>query len=170
MKKPANASPRNQATRFQGKRDHEEIVSEQRWVNQETGEIAVFNVVKRSAANDYGFTKVWLNDLCHILDLVGNGKIKVFSYILANINPISNEFGGSIRELALIVKVDKVTVSNTIQILLKQGFMRKKRSGCYLISANLLVKGDSEKRVGLMVTYDELRKPDEVTVYSGSDI
>ena len=83
-----------------GVKQQEQVVSTQRWVNQDTGEERVFTVIDRSQMGDYGFHKVWLEDLSRIIGVLGGAKMKVFSYILDNIrsnttttSPIAGERG-----------------------------------------------------------------------------
>ena len=159
-----------QLPKLSGVKQQEQIVSTQRWVNPDTGEERVFTVIDRSQMGDYGFHKVWLEDLGRIIGVLGGAKVKVFSYILNNINPVSNQFGGTIREISELLEIDKDTVQSTITTLVQQGFMKRVRIGTYQISANVLVKGNHEKRAGLMLTYDKLDSPSQNSLFSSSDI
>ena len=145
-------------------------MSTQRWINPETGEERIFTVFGKAQESDYGFHKVWLEDLGRIIGVLGGAKVKVFSYILNNINPISNQFGGTIREVSELLGIDKDTVQSTITVLTAHGFMKRVRVGAYQISANMLVKGNSQKRAGLMITYDKLDGPKQGSLFSESDI
>lgn len=159
-----------QLPKLSGVKQQEQIVSTQRWVNPDTGEERVFTVIDRSQMGDYGFHKVWLEDLGRIIGVLGGAKVKVFSYILNNINPVSNQFGGTIREISELLEIDKDTVQSTITTLVQQGFMKRVRIGTYQISSNVLVKGNHEKRAGLMLTYDKLDSPNQNSILSSSDI
>jgi len=156
--------------KLSGVKQQDQVISTQRWVNQETGEERVFTVIDRSQMGDYGFHKVWLEDLGRIIGLLGGGKVKVFNHILNNINSISNQFGGTIREVSELLSIDKVTVQSTFTILIKEGFMKRVRNGTYQISSRTLVKGNHEKRAGLMLTYDKLDSPKQESLFSSSDI
>ena len=153
-----------------GMKSKEEIVSTQRWVNQETGEVRDFTVIDRSQMGDYGFHKVWVDDLARIIGVLGGSKNKVFAYLLSNINPSSNQFGGTIREVAEILDIDTVTVQKTFSILAKERFMKRVRAGTYQVNSAVLVKGSHERRAGLMLTYNKLDGPDEGTIYTKDDI
>jgi len=153
-----------------GVKQQEHVISIQRWVNEDTGEVREFTVIDRSQTGDYGFHKVWLEDLSRIIGLLGGGKVKVFNYILTNINSSSNQFGGTIREISEILGIDKDTVQSTVTLLIKEGFMRRVRTGTYQIDSKKLVKGSHEKRAGLMLTYDKLDSPSQDTLFSSSDI
>jgi hypothetical protein len=156
--------------KLSGMKQQEQVITTQRWVNQETGEERVFTVIDRSQMGDYGFHKVWLEDLGRIIGLLGGGKVKVFNYVLNNLNPISNQFGGTIREVSELLGIDKVTVQSTFTILIKEGFMKRVRNGTYQVSARMLVKGNHEKRAGLMLTYDKLDSPSSEALFSSNNI
>jgi predicted transcriptional regulator len=147
----------------------EQIVRYEMWTNLETGESRQFAVVDRPHGTDFGFHKVWLEDFARIIGLLGGGKIKVFNYLLSNINPYSNEFGGTIREIATKLDVDNRTVQVTIQTLVLEGFMKKVRTGTYLVSARFLVKGGHDKRMGLMLKYDELNDGRQLNAFAPTE-
>jgi predicted transcriptional regulator len=134
----------------------EQVVRYEQWVNSETGESRQFAVIDRPHGTDFGFHKVWLEDLAKIIGLLGGAKVKVFNHILSNINPYSNEFGGTMREIAELLEVDTKTVQSTIQTLVKENFMKRVRTGTYLVNAKFLVKGGHNQRMGLMLKYDDL--------------
>lgn len=163
-------SDKQQLPKLSGVKQQEQIIRTERWVNPETGEVRVFTVIDRSQTGDYGFHKVWLEDLSRIIGVLGGGRIKVFSHILNNLNPISNQFGGTIREVSELLDIDKNTVQSTVTILIQHGFMKRVRNGTYQISANVLAKGSHEKRVGLMLTYDKLDGPGSEALFSSNDI
>lgn len=139
-----------------GTKKVEQVVRYEQWVNTETGESRQFAVVDRPHGTDFGFHKVWLEDLAKIMGLIGGPKVKVFNYILCNINPFSNEFGGTVREIATKLEVSPTTVQETVKLLTRENFMKRVRTGTYLIHARFLVKGGHDKRMGLMLKYDEL--------------
>ena len=147
----------------------ERVVRYEKWVNTETGESREFAVVDRPHGTDFGFHKVWLEDLAKIMGLLGGAKVKVFNHILTNINPYSNEFGGTMREIASKLEVDVRTVQNTVQTLLKEGFMKKIRIGAYLVNAKFLVKGGHNKRMGLMLKYDDLDEGRQLNAFDPSE-
>lgn len=139
-----------------GVKEVEQIVSTDDWAHCITGEVRTMITINRPETGDFGFHKVWLEDFGRIVGILGGGKVKVFNHILNNINPISNQFGGTIRELAAILVLDSVTIQTTIRILIEQGFMKRIRSGTYQINPEILVQGKHTKRVGLMINYDRL--------------
>lgn len=153
-----------------GVKYQEQVIRTEKWVNPDTGEVRVFTVIDRSQTGDYGFHKVWLEDLGRIIGVLGGAKIKVFSYILNNINPISNQFGGTIREVSQLLDIDKTAVQATVTALIQHGFMKRVRTGTYQVNASVLAKGSHEKRAGLMLTYDKLDGPGSEALFSSNDI
>ncbi len=163
-------NPKKELPKLSGVKQQEQIIRTERWVNPETGEVRIFTVIDRSQTGDYGFHKVWLEDLGRIIGVLGGSRVKVFSYILNNINPVSNQFGGTIREVSEILGIDKTSVQSTITTLVEHGFMKRVRTGTYQISASVLVKGSHEKRAGLMLTYDKLDGPSSEALFSSDNI
>ncbi|WP_394772061.1 replication/maintenance protein RepL [Mucilaginibacter sp.] len=134
-----------------------ETVAYEEWVNKNTGEVRTFAVVSKETG-DHSFHKVWLEDLARILGLLGGAKIEVFTYILKNINPYSNEFGGTVREIAEKTGIDANTVQKTIKVLRENDFLKKVRTGTYLVNSKMLVQGSHSKRVGILVKYNGLEE------------
>lgn len=147
----------------------EQVVRYETWINQDTGETREFAVIDKPYSSDFNFHKIWLNDLAKVLDILGGAKMKVFNYILQNINPYSNEFGGTIREISKECKVASSTVNETILKLVSADFMRKVRTGCYRVNPKMLVKGTHNKRVGLMLKYDELQEGRQLELIENSE-
>lgn len=152
-----------------GVKKAEQVVRYEQWVNTETGESRQFAVVDRPHGTDFGFHKVWLEDLAKILGLIGGPKVKVFNHILCNINPFSNEFGGTVREVATVLEISPTTVQETIKLLTKEAFMKRVRTGTYLVNAKFLVKGGHNKRMGLMLKYDDLDEGRQLNAFDPSE-
>lgn len=144
----------------------EQAVRYEEWVNKSTGEVREFAVIDKPYQSDFNFHKVWLEDLAKILGILGGQKIAVFNYILKHINPYSNEFGGTMREISEKSEVSLPVVQETIKILITNDFMRKIRTGQYLINSRFLVKGTHNKRVGIMLKYDELNEGRQLGMFS----
>lgn len=136
----------------------EQTVRYETWINPQTGESREFAVVDKPYQSDYNFHKVWLNDLAKVMGILGGAKIQVFSWILGEINPYSNEVGFTITEAMENAKVGRNTVIETIQLLIKANFMKKIRACTYRINPKMLVKGSHNRRVGIMLKYDELQE------------
>lgn len=138
-------------------KEKEVTVRYETWINQQTGEEREFAVVDKPYQSDYNFHKVWLEDLAKVLGILGGAKIKAFSWILGQINPFSNDVGFTFEELSKESKVSKNTAVETVQLLIKADFMRRVRPCQYRVNPKMLVKGTSNKRVGILLKYDELQ-------------
>ncbi len=55
-------------------------------------------------------------------------------------------------------KVSRPTVVETTQLLIKANFMKRVRPCMYRINPKMLVKGSHNRRVGIMLKYDELQE------------
>ena len=144
-------------------------VAYQEWVNTETGETKVFAVIDKEVYADVNFYKVWLLDLITVMDKIGNKKLKVLNYILSNIEPSTNQFGGTIREIAKNINVSTPVVNSTIKLLLEVDFFRKIRTGTYQINPEIMVRGRANKRMNLMIKYNELGEKEVIELKDSND-
>lgn len=147
----------------QTRKKTENTVRYEQWINATTGEVRDFAVVDKAIQNDYGFHKVWIEDLAMVLGVIGGQKIKVFGWILSHINPVSNEVSFTIEELMSDmkeagIKVGRNSVIDTIKALIQAKFMKKVRICCYKVNPKLLVKGNSNKRGAMMIIYDQIEE------------
>jgi len=132
------------------------------WVNQKTGEVKQFTVVEKgTGGTDRNWWKLWVTDLLSTLGLIGNTKIKVLMHILDNINPYDNIFSGTVREIAKESKTSPATVQRVLNILTNEAdFLVKVRVAQYQVNPNIIAKGTSNKRRGLMVKYEKSKIKD----------
>lgn len=145
----------------QGKKQQENVVRYEQWVNAVTGEIRDFAVVDKTIQSDYGFHKVWLEDLAMVLGIIGGQKIKVFKWILTHINPVTNEVGFTFNEILDDFKKDQEKVGRnsvieTTKSLIQVKFMKKIRPCMYKVNPKMLIKGNSNKRSAMMIFYDRI--------------
>jgi predicted transcriptional regulator len=133
-----------------------DTVAYQKWVNLETGEEKEFAVVEREVEFDKNFYKIFLLDLLSITKNLGKGKIKVLYYILEKINPPDNLFLARVADIAHATNSSPNTVTSAINMLLEADFFRRKMQGVYMVSPRYIVKGNSNKRKGLMIIYKDL--------------
>lgn len=152
---------------FMGKtiKEKDQTIRYEEWVNKDTGEVRKFAVVIKPFSSDFNFHKVWLEDFARIIGILGGQKIAVFNHILGNINPYDNQFGGTIREIAEETESSTKTVQSVIKTLIQHDFMRKIRASQYQISPKFLVKGGHDKRMGLMLKYDDLDDGRQLTAF-----
>lgn len=123
-------------------------------VDRDTGE-EIEVVVSVKEYQDSNFYKIWIEDYAKIMAELGGAKIVVFSHIVSKLNPLTNEFGGTNREIASDTGVSLSVVNQTINELITLNFMRKVRIACYAVNPNVLVRGTHGKRKGLLRLYHE---------------
>jgi len=101
-------------------------------------------------------TETWRNEETGETKQIGNTKIKVLMYILDNISPYDNTFCGTVREIAKESETSTATVQRVLNILTNEAdFLVKIRVAQYQVNPNIIAKGGSNKRLGLMVHYEK---------------
>jgi len=135
------------------------ILGEKEFYDSETGEVFKANVVLKTG--DFNFHKVWLNDLLNVLEVVGNKKLKVIRWILANIDNKTNQVVGTHQRIAEQIDVSRVVVSQTFKLLQDANFLVKVQNGVYQINPDILAKGSDRKRKYLVIKYQENKNKGE---------
>ena len=105
------------------------------------------------------FEVTYTAELFNILKDLGNKKIEVLSYLLDNKDG-NNCLNTSVRDLAKATNTSTKTVQETINVLRDANLLRRKGS-VYMISANLMLKGNQIREAYLMRKFEELPDPDE---------
>ena len=128
-------------------------------IDPQTGEVIErYNVkIKERGAN---FHLMGLFHMTAALDLFGNQKTKILSYILENTNS-DNIFLGTQRTIAEKTETSVNTVNSTIQMLVNADIMQKKHSGVYFINPNVIFKGGTNKRMDILYQYHDTSKKKE---------
>jgi len=133
----------------------QKIIGTQELINSETGEIIKTMIVEKNVEQDFNFLKVWLLDLLNILELIGTKKMKVINYLFKIMNKKDNTISITYKEIMEELKVSKPTVVETFKILLESNFLVKIRPSFYRINPELLVKGNTGKRIALTIIYKQ---------------
>ena len=95
-----------------------------------------------------GWQKAYAKTLSEYIKC-GDGKsVDLLAYILEKKDQ-SNLLQGTQREIAKRSKVSLAVVSKTIKALTEKKLLKKVRSGCYMVSPNVMSNGN--KKVGAMV-------------------
>ena len=122
-------------------------------IDKETGELINrynFEIEERDA----NFHKIWLCHVAYALDLIGNQKIKILSYILENTNS-DNIFVGTQRIIAEETETALDTVNITMKMLMDADIIQKKHAGAYFINPNVMFKGGTNKRMDIVYKYQD---------------
>ena len=121
------------------------------YINKDTGEIETFNVIEEHD-QDFNFEKIWLGHLLESLSVLGNAKIKVLNYLLANKNS-DNQIIGTQRVIAKGVGVSLPVVNETIQRLVEANAIKKVSSGVLMLNPEIIFKGKHKKRMNILLKY-----------------
>lgn len=129
-------------------------VGTERYINSRTGEIEEFQVTNIEE-RDFDFAKVWMRNFILTLDLVGNQKTKLAMWIIDHLNK-ENQLLCTMREMSELNQMSLETVRITIKLLQEADFLRKIRSGTYVVNPNVVFKGTRTARLNILHQYQEL--------------
>lgn len=102
---------------------------------------------------DINWNKVWLGHMLDVLDMVGNKKMQVLSWLLENRDLKTNEIVATQQEIMDELNFSKQTISDTFKALQSQKVIVKIRNGKYQLSPDFIWKGDSDNRMDILLTY-----------------
>lgn len=129
------------------------------YINRETGLIEQFNVIEEHD-QDFNFQKIWLGHLLESLDVLGNAKIKVLNYLLANKNR-DNQIIGTQRAIAEGVGVSLPVVNATIKKLKEVNAIKKVSSGVLMLNPGVVFQGGHSKRMNILLKYTNTETIDQ---------
>lgn len=131
------------------------ISKEEVFINKKTGEeIKAQTIVKRLDRN--GFEITYLAYLFELFDILGNKKMKVFSYILKHKNA-DNQLIITVRELAKKTGVALSTAHETLKILEEKGLIRC-RIGSLMVIPKVAHRGNKNREENLMIKFREFEQ------------
>ncbi len=134
----------------------ENLVRQKSYFNPETGEEEIFLEHHKGVSKNYDFHKIWLIDLLNLLDdEFSRGKHKVLNYILKNID-YSNQFIGTRKQIVEDTKSSPNTVAETLKLLIKVDFLRRKAQSVYVVNPKYIFKGNANKGHSLLIKYHSL--------------
>lgn len=122
-----------------------------KYVNQATGEVEDFQVIQMED-RDFNFHKLWLGHIITSLDIIGNEKIKVLTYMLEHANR-DNVILGTQRGIAEAVGVSVPTVNATIKALVESNLIKMLQQGVYVINPDVIFKGGHTNRMNVLLQY-----------------
>lgn len=102
---------------------------------------------------DINWNKVWLGHLLDALDMVGNKKMQVLSWLLENRDKKTNEVIATQQEIVEATGLSKKTIQDTFKALVTAGVIKKIRNGRWQLSPNFIWQGDNENRMDILFTY-----------------
>ena len=137
------------------------VQGQQKYVNQATGEVEDFQVISMED-RDFNFHKLWLGHIIMSLDLIGNEKIKVLTYLLESANR-DNIILGTQRGIAQAVGVSVPTVNATLKALTESNLLKKNQSGVYILNPDVIFKGTHLSRLNVLLQYTTPNPDPEAT-------
>ncbi len=105
------------------------------------------------------FEITYTAELFGIMKKMGNKKIEILSYLLDNKDG-NNCLNTSVRDIAKATETSHQTVQDTINILKEANLIRREKS-VYMLSPNLMLKGNQIREAYLMRKFEEIPDPDE---------
>ena len=133
-----------------------DIIQQQEYTNNITGEVETFDVISRNG--DFNFEKIWLGHLIEALDMIGNQKIKVILHMMKHREKANNIFLSNQRKIAKDTGVSIQTVSRTIRALKEVNFIQEVQSGAYQLNPNMIFKGQKGNRMKILLEYNSTDK------------
>jgi len=121
------------------------------WVCQETGEVIVANEILKPVGRN-GFAITYLAEIINLIETLGNKKMQVVKYILANMEMSNNSLIITTRELAEYSNTSLQTVTDTLKALEEAGVIRR-RTGAIMINPQLLHRGNQSKEKALITRF-----------------
>lgn len=118
-------------------------------VDKNTGEIID---VEQTLKFNYGskhFWKCYLTDFLKVIDALEGRHLKIFTYIIRKTKSNNNLFICTYDKMVEDLKCSRQTIAETMKILQKTNFIRKKQNGIWIINPNVLMKGNDNKRHSL---------------------
>ncbi len=107
-------------------------------------------------ATDSNFEKIWLAHILTSLNMLGNKKIQILSYLFQNRIVSHNIVPKTLQEIATETGISYVTVSETIQLLAKAGLITRKTGMIYL-SPGMIFKGTHDNRMRVMFEFRKVK-------------
>jgi hypothetical protein len=102
---------------------------------------------------DFNWNKIWLGHLLDCLEVIGNKKIQIMTWLLENRNEKDNLIYATQRMIALETGASLPTVTETLTLMQDQNVLDKKRNGVYQLNPNLIFQGNSEQRMDILLSY-----------------
>ena len=110
---------------------------------------------------DFNFNKIWLGHLLDAMEVIGNKKIQIMSWLLENRNEKDNHIYATHRMIAEETKSSLPTVTETLTLMQEQNVLMKHRNGVYQLNPDLVFMGENEDRMDIMMSYKKTKTYDE---------
>lgn len=127
-------------------------------LDKKTGEVIQQRLTERrvtTGSEDINFFKIWLEHLTGFLNIYGNTKSKILSYLLQRlIGHRNNTINITQRKISEETNISLPTVNRTLAILRKMNIIRY-NSGEIMINPDFIAYGTNKTRNQLKQRYDK---------------
>lgn len=121
------------------------------WVNQRTGEILETVEIMKPIGRQ-GFMITYLTTILELIETIGNKKMQIIKYILANMDKSTNTYLTTTRELSEKTKSSPKTVTETLKLLEEKKIIQR-RTGAIMINPQLIHRGSNNKEKALLTRF-----------------
>lgn len=128
-------------------------ISSEQYINGKTGDVETFHVI-RVEPSDHDFSKIWIGLILDAIQEVGNAKMIVLTFLLANRQLNSNMIVMTNQEIAYRTSVSVKTVQSTIAILIKHNIIYRKVKGVLILNPDVIFKGGHDSRMKVLIEYN----------------
>lgn len=126
-----------------------------RFQDLDTGELIEVDQITKRVYGQKNFWKVYLMDFLNILGIFDSKQLDVFIYILENTEQANNTFIGTYSKIQEATKVSRPTVAKIMTKLQENKFITKIQNGVWQVNANIMMKGNENKKQMLLSYYDD---------------
>lgn len=137
-----------------GRKGKTQYTGKEIWVNQATGEVREVDTFEKPVGRGNGFMITYLAEIINLIETLGNKKMLVVKYILANMSKAENTLIITTRELAEKCGVSHTVVLRTLK-LLEEAKIIERRTGAIMVSPKLINNWRSSKEASMMIKYYE---------------
>lgn len=148
----------NVTTEYKGKRRVKDL---------DSGEIFEIDYIKKTTDRRLkgGWKRVYLGDFLEVLLEIGNTKIRVFEFILNNVDT-NNKLTMSILQVSEKVGISYKTTHETFKKLAEKGLIRKYGTAWVVMPSFVSTFGSDAKNARLLTEYSEA---EEATLFDEID-
>ena len=118
-----------------------------------TGEIVNIQLFIERSSKDY-WEKAFAKTLAEYIGLGGSSASRILAYLIKN-KDSKNLVGGTVRSIAEDCKVSTSAVVKLFKVLQTKQFLRKVRSGTYMISPEMMRHGSKTQGAMLLRIWDQ---------------
>jgi DNA-binding Lrp family transcriptional regulator len=127
------------------------VIGTEQYYNVATGNIEDFSVISQHE-QDFNFEKFWISQIMFAIDEFGSKKLDLLMHLIQTRDKGNNTVLKTVRELSKDTGISKDTVNATLQILERNGIIRRK-IGVIFISPDVIFKGGHNKRMNVLIQY-----------------